>query len=543
MASTQVTSNFKQFKRMQNEATYLKKKRTHQPPRKTRLRGYVTLILLTLAAFCPMFLSDVIWSPYDTVERSAYTSLENWQEAWHPENLRRYDPISTTTYFIEQALPLPLAPLHYGINLVLHLTAAILLLRLLQRLKLNGAWITSLVFALHPATLQTLFWSGYRSEFVGLIAILMALHFGTRTLNSSHYIKLLLITIAACIIHPGAFVIPFILMLYTYWQKPKFELRHINYVLPILCICLFVALWKAGAVTNSSSIISLDSFKITSQNLYFYLKQAFSPIDGWLFYTVDPATIYSSSTAIYLLPLLLFAPIFFLSFSNRRKSWARGTLLGALGYLLLLIPGLINHGAFIDGSLAYEDHGQYIALPALVALVFCGAATITRHFAAGARKTCFTGLTVLIALEFMTTVSFAAYAVSQPVQMWQQFSKQWPNSSLAKIAYFETLRADAPDSLSNKELIQHLEVILEMDSNNLKMRTLYARTLRERREYSNAYREYRRILQEAEPNVDFLKEAVEFYEQIGKQWEANKLRDQIDSLPQHEQTKFQNSTN
>jgi cytochrome c-type biogenesis protein CcmH/NrfG len=127
--------------------------------------------------------------------------------------------------------------------------------------------------------------------------------------------------------------------------------------------------------------------------------------------------------------------------------------------------------------------------------------------------------------------------------MWQQFSKQWPNSSLAKIAYFETLRADAPDSLSNKELIQHLEVILEMDSNNLKMRTLYARTLRERREYSNAYREYRRILQEAEPNVDFLKEAVEFYEQIGKQWEANKLRDQIDSLPQHEQTKFQNSTN
>ena len=99
--------------------------------------AYIVLVLLTVISYSPIFLSSLAWSEYDQVERSPYQSMEVWTEAWALEMIRTEDPITLSSYFIEQKIPLEPSDVHHAINLLLHITAAILLLKNLEALKLS----------------------------------------------------------------------------------------------------------------------------------------------------------------------------------------------------------------------------------------------------------------------------------------------------------------------------------------------------------------------------------------------------------------------
>ena len=194
-----------------------------------------------------------------------------------------------------------------------------------------------------------------------------------------------------------------------------------------------------------------------------------------------------------------------------------------LSYLLLLIPGLITRGAFIDGTIANEDHAHYVALPAIISLIICGAATIAHRVKAGSVLAWRIGMSILLITELTLTASFA-YSVSKPERMWKQIVTTWPESTLPKIAYIDTLIANNSTDLPYGGLITLLEEILEKEPDNITIRTIYAGALRQGREFGNAYKQYQRVLRESEPSQEFIKEAVDFYGQIGKQWEADKIR-------------------
>ena len=191
--------------------------------------------------------------------------------------------------------------------------------------------------------------------------------------------------------------------------------------------------------------------------------------------------------------------------------------------MLLLIPGLLTRGAFIDGTVAHEDHAHYVALPAIVSLIICGSATIAHQLRYGTVVAWRIGICILLITELTITASFA-YSVSKPERMWKRLITEWPESTLPKIAYIDTLRENNSQDLSNTELIALLEKILEKEPNNISMRIIYAGALRQGREYGNAYKQYQRVFRESKPSQDFIKEAVDFYDQIGKQWEADKIR-------------------
>ena len=110
-----------------------------EAPRRVGLLGHAFLIIATLLAFNPILWTDFLWTEYDEVERTVYPSMDDWTEVWSADSIRRYDPITITTYYLESFSPLPVATTHRLINLLLHLTAALLLLKILESLKLKGA--------------------------------------------------------------------------------------------------------------------------------------------------------------------------------------------------------------------------------------------------------------------------------------------------------------------------------------------------------------------------------------------------------------------
>lgn len=497
------------------------------PPKAAGWLAYTALILLSLACYSPIFLSGLLWSEYDQIERSSYQSMEAWTDAWTLEIIRTEDPITLSSYFIEQKIPFAPSVTHHAINLLLHIAAAILLLKNLEALKLSAAFSAALVFALHPTVLQTIFWSGYREELIGLILILAALYFGLRNRNLSDFMILTVICVIAYISHPAGIVIPLLLGLCIFQQNRSFKLKDYNRLLPLLCLALFTGVWTQGA----SAVTELEwgaRLGISGQNLFFYLKQALFPFELALFHPFDQSKAFSVSAESSLLPVLLFIPFYIMLAINFRKTWARGLLLGLTAYLLLVFYGLSQVGAFIDGSLAREDHFQYVALPMITALVICTAGGFMYNIGLSGKVLWHLGFTLFASILMFITASYA-YKLSDRAQMWYQLTEQWPNAWLPKYAFINAIEKSGQksDFLSNDETIKMLEEILDQQADLIGVRKKLVRIYREEGQNTNALRQYKRILRDSEPSNEFLLEAAELYDRLGLTWDAKNARERI----------------
>jgi hypothetical protein len=489
--------------------------------------AYTVLVLLTVASYSPIFLSGLAWSEYDQVERSPYQSMEVWTDSWLPEIIRAEDPFTLSTYFIEQKIPFSQPVTHHAINLLLHITAAILLLKNLEALKLPAAFSAALVFALHPTALQTIFWSGYREELIGLILILAALYFGIQNRNARDFLLLTMICAIAYISHPAALVLPLLLGLCIFYQNGSFKPIEYNRLLPLLCLALFIGVWTQG--TSATTELELgERFRISAQNLHFYLKQALLPFEPALFYPFNQTREYNVGAQNNFLPFLLFIPLYTLVAMNIRKSWARGLLLGLTAYLLLILYGLSQTGTFIDGSLALEDHLQYVALPIITALVICFSGAILRGIDVKGKILLRLVFTIIVGIQVFITSTYA-YALRDRAHMWYNLSEQWPDSALPKYALIDAIEGSGGVSnlLKSNEIIEIIEDILDQQPSRIELREKLARMYRNEGQSTNALRQYKRILRDSEPNDEFLLEAAELYDRLGLSWDAKNARGRI----------------
>lgn len=496
--------------------------------------AYAVIILITVACYLPVFQSGLIWSEYDQVERSAYQSMEGLAEAWTLESIRREDPLTLSSYFLEQGVPLPTGQVHHGINLILHIAAACLFLKVLEALKLPAAFSASLVFALHPSVMQTIFWSGYRGELVGLILILAALYFGIRNRSARDYAALLLLSALACLIHPAAFVLPLLLALCVVQQNRFPRLRDFNHLLPIFCLTLFIAVWTQSGFDASEGARS-DVISQTSRNFFFNLGRAFLPTDSGLFHPPRVSAEFTAGAQYSFLPLFLLLPFYGLIFFNYKHFWARSLFFGLTFYLILSLHGLLGSGVFIDGQHAQEDHLHYIALPAILAFLISACGGFARSLGSAGKVLWFFGLTVLVLIQSGRVIA-QSLNLRDPASMWLQMSQQWPDAWTPKVALIETIEAqeEPSDLLSQIEKIRTMESILSDQPELRSIRLALGRAYRADGQDAQALRHYRWITRQERPPEAMMLEAADYYEKLGLTWDATNTRERLEDLKETE---------
>ena len=336
-----------------------------------------------------------------------------------------------------------------------------------------------------------------------------------------------MICFIAYISHPATLVMPLLLGLCIFYKNVSFSFKDYNRLLPLLCLALFVGVWTQGG----STIVELEfgeRLGISAQNFFFHLEQALFPFDKALFYPFYQSEEFSFGVQYSFLPILLLIPFYILIAMNLRKTWARGLLLGLTAYLLLIFYGICQVGTFIDGSLALEDHLQYVALPIIIAISICSIDGITRIM--GFRGVVFSRLvfSIFAANLIFITASYA-YSLSDRTQMWYNLSEQWPNAWLPKYALIEIIEKSGKESdlLTNNETINMLKNILDHQPERIELREKLIDFYRREGQDSNALRQYKHILRSSEPNDEFILEAAEFYDRQGLYWEAKKARERI----------------
>ena len=116
------------------------------------------LICITIA-YLPALNGTAIWDDDAHITRSELRSWDGLLKIWtQPGSTQQYYPLVHTVFWVEHQVWGD-APLGYHlVNIVLHCISALLLLKILRRLEIPGAWLAVAIFALHPVQVESVAW-------------------------------------------------------------------------------------------------------------------------------------------------------------------------------------------------------------------------------------------------------------------------------------------------------------------------------------------------------------------------------------------------
>ncbi len=297
----------------------------------------LALIVATAVAYLPAWNGKPIWDDNAHITQPELRSWHGLVEVWTQVGAtQQYYPLVHSVFWIEQKLWGDSVLGYHLINIFLHGFAAIVLLRILLRLKVPGAWLAAGLFALHPVQVESVAWiSEIKNTLSGLFffcSILAYLNFDQNRSRVAYFGSLALF-LFGLMCKTAIAPLPAIILAVLWWRRGRLRLRDdVVPSLPFFGLGIGAGLFTAwvernfvGAHGTVFQLSILQRCLIAARDFWFYLFK------------------------------LLLALIWRL----RKKN--RGPLAAVLVFLGLLFPalGFINVYPFIYSFVA--DHFQYLA--------------------------------------------------------------------------------------------------------------------------------------------------------------------------------------
>jgi len=119
----------------------------------------VLLVAATLAAYQPAWHGGLIWDDDQHVTPPGLRSLHGLGRIWTQLGAtQQYYPLVHTVFWVEHRLWGDGTWGCHWVNMLLHAFSALLLVRVLRRLNVPGAWLAGFLFALHPVEVESVAW-------------------------------------------------------------------------------------------------------------------------------------------------------------------------------------------------------------------------------------------------------------------------------------------------------------------------------------------------------------------------------------------------
>ncbi len=352
-------------------------------------------------------------------------------------------------------------PLWYHVvNIALHATSAVLLWRLLALLRIRGAWLAGVLFALHPVCVNSVARIAELKNTLSLPFFLLSIIFYLRyeasvlypeqsqPSHSRHpapcyYTISLLSFVLALWGKTSVVMLPVILLACAVWRRNKLSVRDFTHSGPHFAIALsfgLMSVWfqkfQALAGETLPPTGFLERLEIAARVFWFYLGKAWAPLNLSVVYPRWNMDVHSLGTFV---PLALVAVGVSVCWHFRR-SWGRHVLFGLGAYAVTLFPAMGFFDAQYLTRWQVSDHLQYLPLIApisLAAAVF-GALKLRIHR---------TLATVLVAALFTLTFQRAGVFSTQERLMRDTLAKN-PAASDAHndLGVIFAKRNDLPDA-------------------------------------------------------------------------------------------------
>jgi tetratricopeptide (TPR) repeat protein len=330
------------------------------------------LVFGVILAYQPVCHAGFIWDDdvYVT-DNQLLTAPDGWSRIWFStDSPSQYFPLVYTVLRVERAL-WGLDPSGYHwVNLLWHAANALLVWRLLTRLKIPGAWLGAALFAFHPVEVESVAWVTELKNLLSLLFSLLALLSWVKFTEEGRiprwrdYVLCLAFFALALFSKTTACTLPAALILILWLQKKPLTLRRWLQMTPFagggLGMGLLSVWWERHhqfTVGKTFAIPLLDRLLIASRAVWFYAGKLLWPFDLSFSYprwNIDPA---QPTAYLWLVAGLLLAWLIYVT----RRFFGRSLAVTVLFYVATLSPmiGFIMEYTFKYSFVA--DHYQYMA--------------------------------------------------------------------------------------------------------------------------------------------------------------------------------------
>jgi len=378
------------------------------------------LAVVTMLAYQPAWNGGFIWDDDEYVANNELlTAPDGLRRIWFSLDApSQYFPLVYTTFRIERAL-WGLHPFGYHwVNLLLHVVNALLVWRLLVRLKVPGARLAGAIFALHPVQVESVAWitelKNVLMGFLFLLALLAWIEFlDERTKRPwRFYVLALILYVLALSAKTTACTLPAALLLILWLQKKPINRERILQIAPFVLLGLgmgLVAIWweryHQGTHVRFVAPGPVERILIASRAVWFYLGKLIWPSNLTFIY---PRWNIAPGKALDYIWLVagagLCAVIYFV-----RRYVGRGVEVAAAFFVATLSPVIGFIMLFTFRYTFVADHYQYLASIGPIALASAGVASLAGVFKGSRQLILCIALCVIVTLAGLTWRQSAMY--------------------------------------------------------------------------------------------------------------------------------------
>ena len=398
------------------------------------------IFLATLVAYAPALQAGFIWDDDAYVTKNPLlTSPEGWSQIWFSTHHQsQYFPLVFSTLRLEYALWNLHPPGYHLVNILLHATNASLILLLLRRLGLPGAWLAALLFALHPVQVESVAWVTELKNTESTCFYLLALLIWIKSLDQAparalrFYLLALVLYLLALFAKTTACTLPAAMVVVLWLRRQRLTRKlwaQIGLFFVVGLAMGLVSVWWERHLGNYQEKFGLhftfiERALIATRAVWFYLGKLVWPVDltfSYPHWTIQPQRVLDYSWAIGCLGLSALLWV-------KRREW-RGVIAAAVFFVATLSPMLGFIPLFTFYYTFVADHYQYLACLGPLTLFAAGVERLVQK--APDHRAALFGSSFLLVVVLGVLTWRQSHAYQNPESLWRDTLKKNPDSWLA----------------------------------------------------------------------------------------------------------------
>ena len=340
------------------------------------LGAFALIVCAAFLAYLPALRGGMLWDDAGHVTRLDLRPLHGLWRIWaDPGATQQYYPLLHSAFWVEHSIWGDSVVFYHLVNVGLHALAACLVVKIVRRLAVPGAWLAGLVFALHPLCVEAVAWiSEQKSTLSGVFYLASALAYlkFDESRKRPAYLVALGWFLAALLTKTVTATLPGALLVLLWWRRGRIEWkRDVQPLLPWFVAGASAGLFTVwvestliGAKGAEFALTPLERLLLAGRVIWFYAGRVIWPAHLTFFY--PRWNIDASAWWQYLFPAGAIAVAVALWRVARRNRGpvnpSAGMLAGFLIFAGTLFPvlGFFNIYPFRYSYVA--DHFAYLAI-------------------------------------------------------------------------------------------------------------------------------------------------------------------------------------